>query len=765
MDVGAQINQYTIIEHIGRGGMADVWSARDTRLSRTVAIKTIARDLAADVDPVALFEREAKTIAGLEHPHILPIYDFGEFEGQLYIVMRYVTGGSLESLVADGPLSIMEALSMSRAIGSALDYAHSKNVIHLDIKPSNILLDSNNSPYLADFGLATVMDQEGRAANPGYGTLLYMAPEQLASEHLDFRADIYAFTILVFHLLTGELPFDATTSLALKQLQSQEDLPDMDTIQPHLPDELTPVLRHGTALSPDNRPASIKELVDELERVLSPQVVTEGDFGQIILLDEEDTDETDQLYAETMNLVGMVTQLTPDQMAKQEAIDLYEKARRAWSHGQGRFLMGITHFMLVSDYYLKAEENNLELDEAGYQILLRGALEYDHEVDYWWDKLDDTNRRWVALHAVRSDNAPARARALARLETLPDYDPPRIPGIVAQQLQVEGDMAAQQAAIHLLEVRASKSTDWREQVYSEEIDELLAHIALDKSQPAPVAEQAARTIGRIRSRAAVRHIADQQRAGHEHALRALAFIRDEAPSLPPEVSQQARLIAWLDNTWRRLSDDPMGIVWRFVFGFLGGFAALSLYAWINLAGPGVLINEKIGKTLSTGITFGIFVGFAVVLAGELPARLRGFWPAWLRLLVGAVLGALAGAVTWMIYAWLLLYLALPTLDGAVLLIGGLGIALGLAIAGAFNLRGWQAAMLTTIILYGFIWFSYNQFFNGQWFSPFLYFTGPETVLSQGVMIAVLIALGGFAQSLWRDGRSLFSRVREQPSQA
>ena len=280
MDVGVQINQYTVIEHIGRGGMADVWSARDTRLNRTVAIKTIARDLAADVDPVALFEHEAKTIAALEHPHILPIYDFGEFEGQLYIVMRYVTGGSLETLVADGPLSVPEALRMAKAIGAALDYAHSQSVIHLDLKPSNILLDSNNSPYLADFGLAAVTDQEGRAANPGYGTLLYMAPEQLASEHLDFRADIYAFTILVYHLLTGELPFDATTSLALKQLQSQEDLPDLDTIHPHLPDELTPVLRQGTAMSPDNRPSSVHELVEDLERCAEPAASGRGRFRE-----------------------------------------------------------------------------------------------------------------------------------------------------------------------------------------------------------------------------------------------------------------------------------------------------------------------------------------------------------------------------------------------------------------------------------------------------------------------------------------------------
>lgn len=785
MDVGVQIDQYVVVEHIGRGGMADVWSARDTRLNRTVAIKTISRDLSGsqEVDPVKLFEREAQTIAQLEHPHILPIYGFGEFQGQLYIVMRYVTGGSLEDLIADGPMPIKETLRMANSIAKALDYAHSNKVVHLDLKPSNILLDSNHSPYLADFGLATVLGPEGRAANPGYGTLLYMAPEQLTASQIDHRADIYSFTILLFHMLTGELPFDATTSLALKQLQMQEDLPDMETVSPNMPPALTPILRKGTALEVTNRPNTVGELVEELEASLAG---IESPVGERII----PGGGSDLPGGETVELSLEITEAGPKTMAQREAEDIYNRARRAWAHGHGNFLLGITHFMLMNDYYRNAEQYGLELDEAGMQMLLRGALEYDHEVDYWWKRLDDENRRWVALHAIRSENAPARVRALYRLETLPDDESRQIPRLVAQALQVETTEDGKRAALHVLGTRAqlihssgefrilgetrgklltattrfgiqiAAPSVWREVVYTPEIDLLLAQIAMDFSMPA-IAELAARTIGRIRSLVAVSEIAKQQRLGTKGALRALALVRDEAPSLPPTVSAEGRLYAWLYNTWRRMTDRPMQIVWRYLFALIGGWLGMGYHVFTVFRSQAIFNQQRIANTIAMGLTFGVLVGFLVLLAGEFSSRLRGFWPWWTRLLLSMVLGSLWGMITWGSYTWL--FLQNPSANWGMMLFGGIGMALGFVATAMFNLRGWQAFLITAITTYIPIFYTHQEFAAGRSFDailPYDYFTSPEHILTVAIPVALLIALGGHFIALWQDGRVwLLKRLR------
>lgn len=771
MDIGVEINQYLVVEHIGRGGMADVWSARDQKLNRMVAIKTIAKTLSSDTDPVGMFKQEAQTIAKMEHPHILPIYDFGEFEGQLYIVMRYVAGGSLDDLLRRGPAPLNEALRLGQAVAQALDFAHKNQVIHLDLKPPNVLLDSHQSPYLADFGLATALDPEGKAVNPGAGTLLYMAPEQLTAETIDHRADIYSFAIVMYHVLTGEMPFDATVPLALKQMQFQEELTDPESINPSLPSYFGDVLRRATALDPDQRHGTLVQLVDELREIV------EDTSGVAVSLGEIDRRYEDDMPA-GIDYDG-------SDMAILEAVDIYSRARHNWAGGNGRFLLGVTHFMLMNSYYMDAELHGLDLDIEGVQMLLRGALEYDNAVEFWWARMgDDDNRRWVCLHALRSGNAPARVRALYRLETLSDSETPQIPRLVAQALQIETNEEARLAALQVLGTRAKlikpqqqydikteyrgrmltsftrlgiqidTPQEWLDVVYSPEIDALIAEIALDLGMP-KVAEFAARIVGRIRSKAAVAHIAEQQKEGRRGALRALALIRDEAPSLPPVVSAQGRAYAWSANTLRRMGDQPLNLVFRFAAALLGGWLAMGYNVFATFRTQKLFTPQRLGNSMAIGLVFGAFVAFAVVFADEFSSRLRGFWPWWMRLISSAVLGVFLASLTWAQYTYFYLQYSPPR---DVMWFGGFGLALGFVLTALFNLRSWIAVPLTALTTYIPIYLLHQYWWEGELNlplvsldqTPLLYYDVQDEIYGLAIIFVVILAIGGHLPSVVRD---------------
>ena len=722
MEVGLTIkDQYQVVEHIGRGGMADVWSARDQRLNRLVAIKTISHNLSTDVDPVALFEQEAQTIAQMEHPHILPIYDFGEYQNTLYIVMRYVTGGSLEDKLEVEALTLQETLQIGANIAKALDYAHENNVIHLDLKPPNILMDSGGSPYLADFGLATVLDKQGRAQNPGSGTLLYMAPEQLVAEVIDHRADIYAFSVMLFHMLTGTLPFDGTVPLAIRQLQYQDRLPELEEFNPDIPYQITDILRQGTSVEPSERQDTLTQMVDKMrETIQATTVDLDASWGMVGGYD-------DTFGAET------VLTFDVDDAGLLEAADIYTRAKHVWAGGNGRFLLGVSHFMMMCDYYMEAETNGLQLDDLGMQMLLRGALEYDYHVDYWWDKLTPEIHRWVCLHAIRSENAPARIRALYRLETLPDDNQsPVIPGLVANALSIETNKEAKLAALNVLGTRAKllKPTQkfdvktqfrgrllstttrlgiellppqvWQEAVYSPEIDQLIANEALS-DEDSDVADLAARIIGRIHSLSALQVIADAQRQNVPNSLHALALVRDEAPYLPDVVSRQARIYAWIANTIRRITDNPMQLVFRFIFALLGGAIGFGQQVYITYRGQVLFTSQRWGNTLAVGLLMGVFVAILVMFADTIVSRLKGFWPNWLRMIFSTLFGFMLGALIWAGFNWM--YLNQPV-QWPLMRMGGLGLAFGLIASTMFSLKNWQSFLLTASSLFIAIFTAY-----------------------------------------------------------
>lgn len=270
-----KIGRYEIKEQLGRGGMATVYRATDPRFKRDVAIKVLPRELTLDPQFRARFDREAQTIASLEHPAIVPVHDYGEQDGQPYLVMRLMTGGSLADLLMKGPLPTKEISRILERIGSALDFAHETGIIHRDLKPGNILFDQYKDAYLADFGIARLSDSSATLTGSGLvGTPAYMSPEQIEGSALDGRTDIYALGIIVFEMLTGRKPYQADTPAMLLVKQMTEPMPRVRDIDPDLPPGCEEVITRATAKKAVERYAKASHLADTLSSALREELKT-----------------------------------------------------------------------------------------------------------------------------------------------------------------------------------------------------------------------------------------------------------------------------------------------------------------------------------------------------------------------------------------------------------------------------------------------------------------------------------------------------------
>ncbi len=265
--LGKTLGQFEIIEEIGRGGMATVYSARQTSMNRTVAIKVLPRHLMHDPNFYERFEREVDVIAHLEHPHILPIYDYGQSENIPFIAMRYLGGGSMEQMIRRGMADINELERPIRQICQALDYAHKEGIIHRDIKPGNIMLDNGGNAYLSDFGIARVLGSE-LTGSMIVGTPAYMSPEQANGLSIDGRADIYAMGVVVFELITGREPYEAETPMAVLLKHINEPMPPISNFREGIPDGVQQVVDKATEKDPNDRFSSAGEMSKALGAAL-----------------------------------------------------------------------------------------------------------------------------------------------------------------------------------------------------------------------------------------------------------------------------------------------------------------------------------------------------------------------------------------------------------------------------------------------------------------------------------------------------------------
>jgi serine/threonine protein kinase len=265
--VGQTLGQYRLVERIGRGGMATVYKAYQPSLDRYVAVKVLPTYLAHDPDFATRFRREARAIAKLNHPRILPVHDFGQ-EGELsYIVMRYVEGGTLKKILGQ-PLALDRVMDIIVQVGDALDYAHQQGIIHRDVKPANVLLDRGKWALLSDFGLAKMAAASVQLTKSGVGlgTPAYMSPEQAQGKPVDAQSDIYSLGIMLFEMLTGQVPFEADTPLAVLIKHLTAPLPLPRQVNPDIPEPVERVILKAVAKVPEDRFQRVSEMVEALKR-------------------------------------------------------------------------------------------------------------------------------------------------------------------------------------------------------------------------------------------------------------------------------------------------------------------------------------------------------------------------------------------------------------------------------------------------------------------------------------------------------------------
>lgn len=267
---GRTFGAYQIVAPLGEGGMAAVYKAYQPAMERYVAVKVLPQHMASSEEFVLRFRREAKLLAQLQHPHILPVFDYGEADGYPYIVMPLVQGGTLTDLLKKRALSLGETRRLSLQIGDALSYAHERGMIHRDIKPSNILIDERGNCLLTDFGLARMVEGATHLTESGtiMGTPAYMSPEQGAGSPIDMRSDIYSLGIVLYEMVTGRVPYVAETPVAVVFKHIQDPLPSARKFNPSLPQEVELILLKALAKSPNDRYQTAAAFVQAIRRAI-----------------------------------------------------------------------------------------------------------------------------------------------------------------------------------------------------------------------------------------------------------------------------------------------------------------------------------------------------------------------------------------------------------------------------------------------------------------------------------------------------------------
>jgi len=706
---GDRVDEYVLLECVQVGGEGALWTARHHDNHQIVMMKFVS---IPDWSSEETFDLERSPISGLDHPNIREVYHSGTVNEVPFTCMRFYPSGSVQSLIDERMLSVQETLIIAAQITSALDYIHSHRIVHRDLKPTNILIDSQMNVYLTDFGLARQVSESTRLFHTGHGSAPYSPPEQHVREEITPRSDIYSFGIVLYRLLSGELPWEGKVALAIKQLENNTPLPDEPFQGSGLPGSLIDGLRILTERDPEKRPKSAVEGFGLIASILDGNPCEPVSY------------QTGKKYLEKF-LAKISPFSQPYEFELGEARQILERSGDLWTMGNRGFDLSMTEFSFLDSIFSSPFQEQIEIAEDHLQLMAYGAIKYDVNVSKWWNGVQKPDAKYELVDQVIKHEGP---KAIDRcLNLILEFDQKlfsdeaAFAGLILSLLEVMKKVPGEiigANALMVLKTLAKPGNNWHEGILPDSAVDQLAEIALSGKQ---YSGEAAKLIATLRLSKAVEIIWKTYRETNDpQILDILILINRIAGDVPKFIPRTFRLNLTGHVAFEQLSAHGEHYLRSFFINALGVGIGIGFYVFVSIRLPSIFNTARILSTLGSALLIGPIIGFGLFALDTIISYLRAIKKG-LRMVLGIAIGTVFISLGFI--GFHTLFLDNPP-AGMVIALSSLVIAVGASLNAVLSLSALPRTIIGALVPGLALWGS-GFLLVGKEITPLLYYNFDE----------------------------------------